>query len=65
MIERIIMGAASAALITALYLTAPEQSEPERQAEQYCDMVEAWHDTNGEHGWPDYNENFDEVCDDE
>ena len=28
----------------------------------YCSMVETYHKTNGEHGWPDYNDNAQEVC---
>jgi len=31
---------------------------------RYCEMVSAWQETNGEHGWPDYNGNYDEVCTD-
>jgi hypothetical protein len=29
---------------------------------RYCEMVSAWQETDGEYGWPDYNDNFDEVC---
>lgn len=28
----------------------------------YCEMVEIHKDTGGEYGWPDYNQNYDEVC---
>jgi len=28
-------------------------------------MVDAWLDSDGEFGWPDYNDNFDEVCTDD
>ena len=35
--------------------------ESEQQA-RYCQMVDAWLDSDGEFGWPDYNDNFDEVC---
>ncbi len=55
MIERLLMGAIVAVLMLALYITKPEQSEPERQREQYCEMVDAWHDTDGEAGWPPYD----------
>lgn len=29
--------------------------EEERQAEQYCEMVKLWKQTNGQQGWPAYN----------
>lgn len=29
---------------------------------RYCEMVDDYRASNGEHGWPDYNENYDEVC---
>lgn len=54
MIERILMGAIVAALLAGLYITSGDQSEAERQAEQYCEMVQVWHETAGEYGWPPY-----------
>lgn len=33
-------------------------------ADPYCRMVEIYRQTDGEHGWPDYRGNADEVCDD-
>ncbi len=32
------------------------------QEQAYCSNVELYFDTNGEQGWPDYNENYDEMC---
>lgn len=29
--------------------------EDQRQAEQYCEIVKLWKQTNGEQGWPAYN----------
>jgi len=54
MIERILMGLLVAACLAGLYVTVPDQSEAERQAEQYCEMVEIWDRTNGDAGWPPY-----------
>jgi len=54
MIERVLIGATLAALLAGLYLISGDQSEAERQFEQYCEMVQIWHDTNGESGWPPY-----------
>lgn len=54
MIERILMGAIVAALLAGLYITSGDQSEAERQAALYCEMVEIWDHTNGDAGWPPY-----------
>ena len=54
MIERLLMGAIVALCLVALYVTAPEQSELERHAQHYCDMVEIWDKTDGDAGWPPY-----------
>ncbi len=54
MIERILMGAVVAVCLIGLYVTAPDQPEVERQAEQYCEMVEIWDQTDGDAGWPPY-----------
>jgi hypothetical protein len=35
--------------------------ESEQQA-RYCQMVDAWQDSGGDIGWPDYNGNYSEVC---
>jgi len=35
--------------------------EAERQRAHYCDMVDTWHDSGGDSGWPPYNG----ECDDE
>ena len=32
-----------------------EQEDEQRQAEQYCEMVQLWKETNGQQGWPAYN----------
>ena len=29
--------------------------EEQRQADQYCEMVKLWKQTNGQSGWPAYN----------
>ena len=32
------------------------------QEQVYCANVELYRATNGEKGWPDYNENYAEIC---
>ena len=54
MIERVLMGAVVAACLAGLYVTSGDQSEAERQAALYCEMVEIWDQTDGEYGWPPY-----------
>ena len=54
MIERILMGAVVAACLAGLYVTSGDQSEAERQAALYCEMVEIWDQTDGDSGWPPY-----------
>jgi len=46
----------AAALVAALGLVGnADRDEAERQADQYCEMVELWHESDGEHGWPPYD----------
>jgi len=30
----------------------------------YCEMVSIYIESEGENGWPDYNRNYSEICDD-
>ena len=46
----------------ALVLAFASSAEPISQDKQYCEMVQIWNQTNGEHGWPDYNNNAEEIC---
>jgi len=55
MIERILMGAIVAACLAGLYVTGGDQSMAERERALYCEMVGAWHDSNGDIGWPPYD----------
>ena len=54
MIERVLMAAIVAACLAGLYVTGGDQSEAERQAALYCEMVSIWDQTDGEAGWPPY-----------
>jgi len=29
---------------------------------QYCDMVQMGKSTSGKYGWPDYNNNYNQIC---
>lgn len=49
---------ATAAIVAAIMMPGPQDLEQR----QYCEMVALHHETNGQHGWPDYNGNFYEVC---
>ena len=32
------------------------------QKQLYCENVELWKETKGQQGWPDYNENYEQLC---
>jgi len=53
---RIIATIAGLILFTAVmgWVGNSDVEEAERQLETYCEMVQIWHDTNGESGWPPY-----------
>jgi hypothetical protein len=38
------------------------EQEMQAQNDLYCEMVELSILTSGDLGWPDYNNNYDEVC---
>jgi hypothetical protein len=47
---------AAIGLIIAMGIVGQSDYEDEQaQAEQYCEMVELWKQTNGQQGWPAYN----------
>ena len=55
MIDRLLMAAILAACLAGLYVTSTGHSTAEHERALYCNMVDAWHDTNGKAGWPPYN----------
>jgi hypothetical protein len=47
---------AAIGLIIAMGIVGQSDYEDEQaQAEQYCEMVKLWKQTNGQQGWPAYN----------
>jgi hypothetical protein len=44
------------------FISADLYDHDSEQEARYCKMVSAWVESEGEIGWPDYNGNFDEVC---
>lgn len=53
---KIILIALGFALFLAImgWVGNADVEEAERQQETYCEMVEIWHNTNGDSGWPPY-----------
>lgn len=55
--------------VVALFLLAAcvagtmEYGDEERQQVLYCDMVKIFEQSGGMYGWPDYQENAAEICD--
>ena len=39
-----------------------DYEEAVRAEQAYCENVKLFNETRGEKGWPDYNENYNEVC---
>ena len=55
--------------VVALFLLAAcvagtmEYGDEERQQVLYCDMVKIYQESDGMYGWPDYQQNATEICD--
>jgi len=49
-------------LAAVAYATTADYSAAQATQQRYCNMVDLHQDTNGEHGWPDYQNNYSEVC---
>ncbi len=63
MIKSIIWSAAILGLLIAfLYTNEMDYREAKAQGSMYCQMVKAGIESNGDYGWGDYNQNYDEVC---
>lgn len=39
-----------------------ELEEENSQEELYCEMVKIGRESNLEYGWPDFNKNYDKIC---
>lgn len=44
------------------YASTLDYSTAKDTQQRYCKMVELHQDTNGEHGWPDYQNTYGESC---
>ena len=50
------------AVVMACVVGSMDYEAEERQAQLHCDMVKIFIESDGEYGWPDYN-NTAEACD--
>lgn len=50
------------ALLALGVLNHRQGDELQNEQAHYCNKVRIFQDTNGERGWPDYNNNAKEVC---
>jgi len=48
--------------IIALMAGQHDYETEQKSIEHYCNMVQVWEDSNGEHGWPPYRKN-EVTCD--
>lgn len=45
------------------YMAEKQEAEiAQYNLQEYCGMVRIYQISNGQYGWPDYNKNYDEVC---
>lgn len=45
-----------------LYVFAPTLNKEFNPTDQYCDMWEIWHNSDGEYGWPDPENVYYKEC---
>lgn len=57
------IGVVTLFLLAACVAGTMEYGDEERQQVLYCDMVKIFQESNGTYGWPDYNLNAKEICD--
>lgn len=50
------------ALVVLVNLPDRNPDDLDQQQALYCEMVQAFKQTNGQYGWPDYRGNAVEVC---
>ena len=48
--------------LSLAFVVASEPGEPISDHEHYCQMVQIHIETEGKHGWPDYNRNYEKIC---
>ena len=51
-----------AVLFIVLFVTGCDVNSKYDPSDHYCEMWKIWHDTNGEYGWPDKNDLYDDEC---
>ena len=56
------IGVVTLFLLAACVVSTMDYEAEERQAQLHCDMVKIFIESDGEYGWPDYN-NTAEACD--
>lgn len=61
--KSIISATALAAIVAAFAMTGhSDYQEAKAQDREYCEMHDIWIKTGGESGWPDFNQNYKEIC---
>ena len=49
-------------LFSAIFMPNNSHDQLEKERENYCEMVEIYKSSDGEHGWPDYKKVYDKQC---
>lgn len=47
-----------------LFLFGDTENKEFNPSKEYCSMWKVWHDSDGEYGWPDKDNNYSRGCDD-
>lgn len=59
----LLAGGALSVLLLGFVSTLDYQ-QAQYQEHRYCEQVERYRESGGEHGWPDYESKYEEVCSD-
>jgi len=63
MLNLLIVGIVALVLVASLvWSDSMDYKEEVAKNKLYCDMVTTYQETKGDYGWPDYNNNYNEVC---
>jgi len=48
--------------LLSIFLIGCGQSKELNPSNEYCEMWKVWHDSNGEYGWPDHENVYEQEC---
>lgn len=60
--ELFVIGATFVIIVLLGYVGNMDYKDAKDAEKDYCDNVSLWNRTHGTAGWPDFNNNYSEVC---